>query len=64
MLGHMSAQDIICSKNDQTIVEICTVVIYFNWLGHLSDQTGICTKGAWKMYNCYFILCVNQKIVK
>ena len=32
MLGHMSAQDIICSdiyQNDLTLVEICTVALYF-----------------------------------
>ena len=32
MLGHMSAQDQICSdicQKDQTLLEICTVTLYF-----------------------------------
>ena len=29
MLRHMSAQEKICSENDQTLVEICTVALYF-----------------------------------
>ena len=27
------------------------------WLGHLSDQTGICT-GQHQMSDCYFMFCI------
>ena len=45
------------SKYDQTLVEICTVA----WLGHLSDQTGICRStlkvlGKCQLSDCYFML--------
>ena len=42
MPGHMSTQDKICSEKSSDISRnlYCSIVF---WLGHLSDQTGICT---------------------
>ena len=44
VLGHVSAQFVLkCTQNDLTLIEMYGSVTF--WLGHLSDQTGICMSG-------------------
>ena len=59
MIRHMSAQDKICSRNDQTLIEICTVALYFSSdvyqikLGFVQVNT----KSARKMSDLQLLFC-------
>ena len=61
MLRHMSAQDKICSENDQTLVEICTVEYFGSDICQI--KLGFVQIKSALMSDCYFMLCSGYSLI-